>query len=463
MNRQLPVWFFLFCVLLGLLFIMVFGWALRTTMLGNDRSGVFGRAAVAIAEFPSTTRQVLTEVMGFATGDFADQEVSIKREKDPEAAGFEWAAVAPSVGLQLPAVAVRATENTRPGWRFVAGTFGIDGDPTHAAILLSPELEITNVWPLTEELPEGSEIELRPRHRKFPHGVELLPDGSVVAAFDGGRTLQRVNSCGIRQWSIAQEFHHALTLEENGETVWGLNSDFEGWGDSLAEVRLSDGKILRQISMNDIKAANPMIDILGARRVDREKDDPVSNRRNTKGRQLTDPYHLNDVDPLPPSLASAFPMFDAGDLLVSARTLNMIFVVDPDTAEVKWWRAGAVRRQHDPDWLPTGEISVYDNRMGKDFSRVVAFDPSSFGLRTVFDGDETSFFSRVRGKHQIRPDGTLVITSPQQGYAFETANDGSIAFELVNGKPGSTDENYVLSELRWFDESAVNPKNWVCE
>lgn len=453
MNRSVPVWFVLLLLLCGLLFTALVAWSVRSTLQGSTTSGPLGRVAVAVAGFPTTAMQALREARDYGTGDFRDLAVSLPREKRPDAPGF--APLESDIAIGLDGPAIRVTGATVPGWRFFSGTFQFDGTPRHAALLMSPELRVVRHWLLEE--PEFEGLELRPPHRVAPHGIELLPDGSVIASFDHGETLQRLDACGDRVWSLAGRHHHAVTLTEGGDTVWTLRDRRR-----FVEIAVADGTILREIDIFDIMAANPLVDPLGMRRLDWQDDIANMNTRNATSTWLEDRFHFNDVDPLPASLADRFPMFEAGDLVISARSLNLVLVFDPDTLEIKWWRNGAVRRQHDPDWMETGEIMVYDNRMNLDYSRIVAIDPATYAVRTLHDGQESGFYSRVRGKQQPRSDGSIVITAPQQGHAFEISPDGEITFEIVNAKPGTDDQNYAIMELIWFPEDALNPEAWTC-
>ena len=66
--------------------------------------------------------------------------------------------------------------------------------------------------------------------------------------------------------------------------------------------------------------------------------------------------------PLSASMADQYPLFDAGDLVVSLRHIDAVFVLDPGTREVKWSAHEPFMRQHDPDFIGEGWISVFDNR-----------------------------------------------------------------------------------------------------
>ncbi|MGB0749341.1 MAG: arylsulfotransferase family protein, partial [Magnetospiraceae bacterium] len=366
--------------------------------------------------------------------------------------GFEPVPAAKGIGVE--GVLMRAdTAAMAQGWRLLAGAFSIDGELENAALLLSPELKIVKRW-ILDEIPAGGE-DPRPKHGKFVHGIALLPDASLIYTFDGSVSLQRVDRCNRRLWSIPGHYHHAVTLDETAETVWAFDTY-----DSLVRVRASDGKILQRTPVSAIIAANPAIDILEIRKA--HADDHDINSRNTQGTWMDDPTHMNDADPLPSALASAFPQFAPGDLLISARSLNLVFVMDPETLAVKWWRSGWVQRQHDPDWMPSGEIMVFDNRLSRDHSDIVAINPQTFAHRVLFDGSAAGFYSRIRGKHQLTDNGHLVITSSQQGWAFELDATGQRVFEVMNTKPGSDTTNFAISEMTWFPPDSFNLEEVEC-
>jgi hypothetical protein len=265
----------------------------------------------------------------------------------------------------------------------------------------------------------------------------------VVFGFDNGVSLQRIDACGRRIWAVPGLYDHAVSLDDDERFVWTLHDSEE-----IVKVATADGTIARRISMADIAAANPTIDILEVRQQDWHRGNDNSGRIPDKW--LEDPFHLNDVEPLPATMAAAFKGFQAGDLLVSARSLNLIFVLDPQTLKVRWWHSGSWRRQHDPDWQPTGEITVYDNRLNRAYSRIVSIVPGSRDVKVLFDGQVNDFYSRIRGKHQVTGAGTLLVTSSQQGRVFEVEPDGHVVFEMLNTRPGSAAFNYPLSEAIWL-------------
>lgn len=458
MQKLLPVWLFLLVLLLGALFTMAFAWTVKGSLSGTPRFGKLGQAAVAIASFPDTARLALTEVR-------SDPDASFRVPRPVKLTGYAPLKNRPGVTLSGPVVRADPAALARTaGWRVLIGSFGIDGEFSHGAALLSPELEVVKTWKLPEQDIEGQNP--RPPYGKFVHGFALLHDGSVIFSFDVGVSLQRFDACGKRVWVIPGEFHHAVALDESQKFAWALrDEDTDGAlaHATVLKVDTATGAILQRIAMDEIIAKNPNLHILDIRA--RDDNWANGNPRNSKTQWLKDPFHLNDVEPLPSALASHFTDegFAPGDLLLSVRSLNLVIVVDPQSLLVKWWHMGAWRRQHDADWQPTGEISVYDNRMDLGYSQIVAIDPESESMRVLYDGRATDFYSRIRGKHQLAATGDLLVSSPQQGRVFEVQPDGKMALEIYNPKPGSDNYNYPLSEIQWFPSDSFDPaKDFSC-
>lgn len=450
MQKLLPLWLFLLCLLLGALFTVIFAWGVKSTLEGTNRLGRLGKAAVVIASFPDTVRIALREML-----QDADWGLRVPRTS-ADLSLFRPLKMKPGIQVQGPVVrADQAALARASGWRVLVGGFVVDGEFTHAALALSPQLEIVKVWKLTEQDIQGEEP--LPLFHKYLHGFALLKDGSMIFSFDEGVSLQRFDRCGRRIWATGGIFNHSVTLDDDEQFVWTLRrevADEKLLHETVVKVATATGEVVQRITMRDIVAANPTLHILDIR--ERDRNFVRENPRNTAEEWLDNPFHLNDVEPLPASIADRFAGFAAGDLLLSARSLNLVFVVDPHTLQVKWWRMGAWRRQHDPDWQPTGEITVYDNRMSLDYSRIVGVVPATQSTRVVFDGRSADFYSRIRGKHQITPAGNLLISSPQQGRVFEVEPNAHEVFEIFNLKPGSEEFSYPISEAIWFPADAFN-------
>lgn len=272
------------------------------------------------------------------------------------------------------------------------------------------------------------------------HGAVLYPNGDVVFNFQYAG-LARIDACGRPIWRLPEQTHHSVYEDEKGH-LWVPSrrrhdepsnalpgAPVPYYEDLVLEVS-PDGRVLREISVLDVIIDGGNASLLYA--------------NGEHGAVLNLPLdgdftHLNDVEILEPSMAAAFPMFAAGDMLLSLRNLNLLLVVDPDTSLVKWWMVGPYLRQHDPDFLPSGRISVFDNRRdgagGKALggSRILEIDPATREISVVYgDRDGERFYTETMGDHQHLPNGNVLITESETGRAFEVMPSGRVVWSYLN-------------------------------
>ena len=85
-------------------------------------------------------------------------------------------------------------------------------------------------------------------------------------------------------------------------------------------------------------------------------------------------------------LAHLYPEFEAGDMLISLRELNLVVVVRPSTRRIIWWRYGLTSAQHDATFV-AGHVEVFDNNRVSDppRPRIARLDLDAHRAETVFD------------------------------------------------------------------------------
>lgn len=335
-------------------------------------------------------------------------------------------------------------EDAPNGYRLIYGTFDFT-EGLHGALLLDPRGQVQRQWVVGQHDAEWS---VRDDRNVYPHGIEILPDGSIIVAFDGGSSIARYGYCGDLMWRTKGSFHHSITLASEGVVwAWGsprgaVQGEDENWveaSENMVKLAVDDGRVLEWVGMDSLLSNNPQIDPFAIRQSDKAGGSVW----------LSDPFHANDVDPLPERLAPFYPQFEAGDLLISLRAINLVAVIDAETESVKWWRQGLVRRQHDPDWNERGTITIFDNNMHRDSSRIMEVDPGTFEANVLLPGEPYQFYSWQRGKHDNVPRGGLLVTSTEQGRVFEVNAEGEVVFDFIN-RYQSDDKLLVVSEGRFL-------------
>lgn len=447
LDRQVPMWAVLTGLLLAIPAVVVFGAAVRDKALGAGRLGPISEAAFQIASFPAMVEDVFAEVSVPLSQDLTIDVPPV------DLTGYTVPTNASD--FEIESLYLQATPDAPRAWRLVIGKFSIGGKRLNSALILDPDNAIENLWFLG---PGGATRNEALDRAVFPHGAVLLRDGSLIYTSDGGSSIEKQSACGAKLWSLEGNYNHSVSIGIGGDTVWSLRAESLAL-DHFVEIDVASGDIVRSFSTDDVIAANPEIDVLGIRQI--HANEVWSNPGSIQGEWLHDPFHHNDLEPLPASLVDVFPAFAAGDLLVSARTTNLVYVVDPQNAKIKWWSFGRSIRQHDPDWAADGKIYVYNNRMNRDQSQIISIDPMTYATDVVFE--DPSFYSRIRGKHETLPSGFSRITSPQQGFAFEISTDGETVFQLLNRDPISPTRGLVVSELAGFSEDYFEQGAFRCE
>lgn len=303
-------------------------------------------------------------------------------------------------------------------------------------------------------------------------GTHLFPDGDILFNLTYLATV-RMDACGEIQWRLPTGGHHAIERADDG-TFWVAGTRAEttkktpdypdglpGFDQPVYQERLLNispqGRVLSSINVLDLLYHNDLQRYVFRR---------LSIRDGVPQKDLV---HLNDVEPLPDSLAGAFPLFEPGDLLVSLRDLHLVFVVDPGSREIRWHASLPFVYQHDPEFLDDGWIGVFDNRwdgtprgtvLGG--SRIVALQPLTDSTRVLFPTERSDpFHTNIVGTWQHLEDGNMLLTESRAGRVVEVDPNGETVWEWIHSP---YDETHVptVTEATAYELTAGQVAAWPC-
>lgn len=359
----------------------------------------------------------------------------------------------PASNLAIDGARTLDAANVEPGLTFVVGN-GRDG---FGAWLIDQDGTVRHRWQgkYSEIFGKAPQLMWQARDSTIAwHGSHLYPDGSIVFNFQDnsfpyGSGLVKLDKDSNVVWKVDRNTHHDVSVDDEGnlwvpaqhyrpEGIPGLGN-LKPWyyEDTILKVS-PDGKVLDEISVLEALRDWP-----GLISVTYEEDPTLQIRSN-------DLTHLNNVEPLPRALAAAFPQFAPGDLLLSLRNMNTVAVLDPRTRKIKWVMHGQFAQQHDPDFLPNGNIMLFDNLGGINGdracgrSRVLELDPKTTQVAWRYDGcGGVPFDSERRGTVEQLSNGNVLIAESLGGRVLEVTHEAQprIVWEYFNivgeidGKP----------------------------
>lgn len=303
------------------------------------------------------------------------------------------------------------------------------------------------------------------------HGMWIEPDGAVIFNF-GELGLAKLDKCANVEWTVDRMTHHSITPNPDGSywvpgkrSIHDVDEDvmlpsvaddpsaatLGHYEDTLVKIS-PDGEILREISVLEAvydagqKYAHALFDV-----------ELISDG---------DPTHVNDIEVVNAALAEKIDGVEPGDLLVSARQMHALFILDHTSGEVKWSQFGPWVRQHDPDITEDGIIEVFNNRpksitTDTETSNIIAFDAATRTAEILYPNPtQPAFHTYVMGAHERLPNGNRLIAESLKGRVFEITPDGDIVWEYV--KPFNKKLAAIIEMALRFDDDYFTVTDWSC-
>lgn len=286
----------------------------------------------------------------------------------------------------------------------------------------------------------------------YVHGTYLFENGDLLFSIDFLGTV-RMDAAGNIKWRLPRRTHHAIFRDHTGN-FWACALRYHNNEDNrfpLVKVPgaedyilqfTPEGKILREISILGLLYEHHLENLMF-------KSGYTNND--------IDPLHLNDVEVLSPELAEEYPLFEAGDVMVSLKHVHCVMVFSPETHEIKWRVHEPFIQQHDPDFIGDGWVMIFDNNMGPEGwqpsemhqgSSIIAIKPETGERKVLYPGENSKgFYTRAGGKVQLLPNGNLLFVESRNGRAIEATPEGREVWEWRMELAQASDGRQLIPEI----------------
>jgi outer membrane protein assembly factor BamB len=306
---------------------------------------------------------------------------------------------------------------------------------------------------------DGEQVHLweRPAHRSWSN-AQLLENGDLlvigqersqpyIGAVDEHRYLLRLSWDGERIWRLDLNAHHDVELNPDGSlsvlsfrrTLGSpLTDQRTELREDLVELVSLDGELLGERSIVAALTAEGSGFELGE----------VAPARSGGVRYL-DLIHANSVEFMRrPELADEHPLYAAGNLLISTRHQDRVLVMEWESGRLVWsWGQGELLGPHDATVLDGGNLLIFDNGLGRGWSRVVELDPRKGEVVWEYKAEEPKdFYTASRGSSQRLANGNTLIAESDRGRAFEVTPQGEVVWSWIN--PDRDERGRVTTVVR---------------
>lgn len=324
------------------------------------------------------------------------------------------------------------------------------------ALLMDMEGNVLHEWhcELIDAWRAGPRERL-PRSAKsggFWRRAYLFENGDVLGIYDGLGMVKLDKDSNIL-WSYMGAAHHDLEVMDDGRIftitrtahiVPRIHPEKPILEDFIVELD-AEGRELRRVSLLEAFENS-------------EKHEALLKRMKESG----DIFHTNTLEVLDGRHSRRLPPFSEGNVLICARELDTVAVVDMDSEAVVWALVAPWKRPHQPTLLANGNMMIFDNMGHYGYSRVIEFDPRTASIAWAYAPENYEDFSSPECGSAIRlPNGNTLMSETDRGRALEVTPEGEIVWEFVNPMAAGEGGFYIASVFEMVRLEPDFPTDWL--
>ena len=281
---------------------------------------------------------------------------------------------------------------------------------------------------------------------------EQPPEGLDTRSTLPKRFVMRLTWDNKVIWKRMMSAHHDIIPTPDGRLAL-LTHKLYNVSEADRNVRVRDDHVTIMSHDGEVLEERPLDKMLSAR------PDVFTFMEFEAAPTLRNPLHSNSLRWMTHEhLAAKDPIYAPGNVIICFRHQNTVAIFDWEREEVIWaWGQGQVSEPHDAVVLESGNILLFDNGVGRDWSRVIELDPLTKEIVWQYRApNPTDFYTVARGASQRLPNGNTLITESNDGRAFEVTRQGEIVWEYFIPHLNPKGHRGVIVRLYRYERAFVN-------
>jgi hypothetical protein len=274
------------------------------------------------------------------------------------------------------------------------------------------------------------------RTRLMPGGDLLVvgrdqPAGTIEGVPDSAHFLMRLDPDGRQRWKRRLQAHHDVALTPDGRLATLVFArrrvpsidPHVVTRDEYVTTLNAQGEVIAELSI--LEAINRAPEAFPLQQV---------KPSDLRGELWIDLFHANSIEWMSrEALFGSDPLYGPDHLLLCFRHQDRVAIFDWRRGRAIWsWGRTEISGPHDASLLADGNILLFDNGLGRGWSRAIELDPRRRAIVWEYRADPPeAFYTASKGSAQRLPNGNTLLAESDVGRAIEVTPAGEIVWEFL--------------------------------